>query len=189
MTAAPTRRFTVDEYYRMSELGIFSPNERTELLNGEIFQMVAQGKAHAVATRRTGNIFRFGLDHRFAVHVQAPITLNERSEPQPDVTVTVADSQDFITHHPGPDEILLLIEASDSSLKHDLETKSLAYAVAGIVDYWVLDVVNRELVAFQQPSPTGYQITQTYTDADRVTPLSFKEFDVRVADLLPPLVP
>ncbi|MEO1593111.1 MAG: Uma2 family endonuclease [Cyanobacteria bacterium J06632_22] len=189
MIAAPTRRFTVDEYHRMSELGILSHTERTELLNGEIFQMVAQGKAHAVATRKAGDVFKFGLDrNRYTVHIQAPITLNDRSEPQPDVTVTVSDPQEFATHHPGPEEILLLIEVSDSSLKYDLETKAVAYAIAGIEEYWVLDVDNRRLFVHQQPTLTGYRTTDAYTDADEIAPLVLKDFKVQIADMLSPII-
>ena len=192
MIAAPTRRFTVDEYYRMSELGILTHTERTELLNGEIFQLVAHGKAHAVAIRRTGSLFTVGLAGRFETQIQLPVTLNEYSEPQPDIAITIPDPHDFLTHHPSPEEILLLIEVADSSLQHDLETKASAYSVAGIAEYWVLDVNERNLFVLRQPTPAGYRSTVTYTDADTVIPLRFEDFfedfKVRVADMLPPIV-
>ncbi|MEL6136375.1 MAG: Uma2 family endonuclease [Cyanobacteria bacterium J06626_23] len=188
MNSALISRFTVSKYHRMSELGILFHTERTELLNGEIFQLIDKSTAHAAA-RRTGDVFLLGLKGEYAVHIKAPISLDEQSEPYPDVTVTVTDPEDFITHHSGPDEILLLIEVADSSLKHDLETKAAAYAIAGIVEYWVLDVDNRRLFVFHQPTASGYQTTKTYTDVDAIAPLFFKDFEIHIADMLPPVIP
>ncbi len=187
MTAALLRRFTVNEYHRMSELGILFHTERTELVNGTIFQLIDKSTAHSAATRRTWDLFSMRLRGRYTVHTKAPVALNEQSEPYPDLAVTVVDPQDFITHHPGPDEILLLVEVADVSLRHDLETKASAYAIAGINEYWVLDVNDRRLFMFQQPTSAGYQFTVTYTDADTLAPLAFKDFEVRVADMLPPV--
>ncbi|MEM0979759.1 MAG: hypothetical protein AAGH78_05735 [Cyanobacteria bacterium P01_H01_bin.58] len=87
MVAAQTRRFTVDEYRRMSELGILTPTECTELVNGEIIAMVAKGTAHVTATTRTKTLFEIGLHTQAIIRVQDPIQLNDVSEPEPDIVL------------------------------------------------------------------------------------------------------
>ena len=151
MVASQTRRFTVDEYNRMSELGILTATEHTELVNGEIITMIAKGFAHASAVLRTQECFQEALGRRIFVRAQDPIRLSNHSEPEPDIVIAARDPLAYSTHHPSPDEILLVIEVADSSLKYDLKTKAPLYAAAGIKEYWILDVMERQLYTFRQP--------------------------------------
>ncbi|MGD1951418.1 MAG: Uma2 family endonuclease [Leptolyngbyaceae cyanobacterium] len=187
MVAVQTRRFTVNEYVRMSELGILAPDERTELINGEIITMIAKGFAHAAATTRTKTLLELALHRRVIIRVQDPIQLSEHSEPEPDIVIAKSDLLAYGTHHPRPDEVLLTIEVADSSLKYDLETKAPLYAAAGIQEYWVLDVVERKLYTFRQLENGHYQAQGILAETLEISPLAFEDLTIQIADMLPPL--
>ncbi|MEM1252921.1 MAG: Uma2 family endonuclease [Cyanobacteria bacterium P01_H01_bin.21] len=187
MVAVQTRRFTVNEYVRMSELGILAPDERTELIDGEIITMIAKGFAHASAVLRIQECWPDALRQGVFIRTQDPIRLNNHSEPEPDIVIAKRDPLAYSTHHPRPEEVLLIIEVADSSLKYDLETKASLYAAAGIQDYWVLDVVERKLYTFRQPEKGRYQAQSILTEALKISPLAFEDLTIQIADMLPPL--
>lgn len=185
MAAVQMRRFTADEYHRMGELGILSPTERTELIDGEIIVMAAKGTAHAAAVLLTQDLFKERLGRQVFVKSQDPVRLGPRSEPEPDVVITVRDPLAFSTHHPQAEEVLLLIEVADSSLQYDLVTKALMYAAAKIVEYWVLDVIERELHVFRQPLGDQYQSHAILAETLTVTPLAFNDLTLQIWEMLP----
>jgi Uma2 family endonuclease len=179
------RLWTVDEYHRMAEAGIFEPSERVELLEGKIIWMIAKGTAHSSAVGRTNKLLQNRLGNQAWIAVQDPVKLNERSEPEPDIAVVKIDPLDYADHHPTPAEIYLIIEVADSSLKLDTEIKAKAYSQAGIKDYWVLDVVKRELVVFRNPTTEGYQNRETITEHQNISPLDFPDLEIVVSQMLP----
>jgi Uma2 family endonuclease len=182
------RLWTVAEYHRMAEAGILEHGERVELLEGKIIWMSAKGTAHSSAVRRTYKLLERGLGSFACISSQDPITLNDKSEPEPDISVVKIDPLDYADHHPTPSEVYLIIEVADSSLKFDCETKGKAYSEAGISDYWVLDVVERQLYVFREPTSQGYQ-SQVVLDADGVIcPLEFPDLQINIQQMLPPLV-
>ncbi len=179
------RLWTVDEYHRMAEAGIFEPSERVELLEGKIIWMVAKGTAHRSAVGRTNKLLQNLLENQAWIAIQDPVKLNERSEPEPDVAVVKIDPLDYVDHHPTPDEIYFIIEVADSSLKLDTEIKAKAYSPAGIKDYWVLDVVKRELIVFRNPTIDGYQNQEIFTEHQKISPLDFPNLELVIAEMLP----
>ncbi|MDB9438627.1 hypothetical protein BMF77_03616 [Dolichospermum sp. UHCC 0315A] len=179
------RLWTVDEYHRMAEAGIFEPSERVELLEGKIIWMVAKGIAHRSAVGRTNKLLQNRLGNQAWIAVQDPVKLNERSEPEPDIAVVKIDPLDYADHHPTPAEVYLIIEVADSSLKLDTEIKAKAYSQAGIKDYWVLDVVKRELIVFRNPTIEGYQNREIITEHQNISPLDFPDLEIVVSQMLP----
>ncbi|WP_346294367.1 Uma2 family endonuclease [Sphaerothrix gracilis] len=188
MVAVQPRRFIVSEYHRMSELGILHPTERTELIAGEIISMAAKGTAHASAVLLTQDLFKEGLGRRVFVKSQDPIHLSDTSEPEPDIVIARRDPLAYSTHHPTPAEILLVIEVADSSLNYDLKTKAPLYAQARIADYWVLDVIARQLYVFRQPAAGQYQSQTILAESLKIAPLAFTDFVIQVAQMLPPQI-
>jgi Uma2 family endonuclease len=180
------RLWTVEEYHKMADAGIFEPGERVELLEGKIIWMAAKGTAHRSAVGRTDYLLKNCLVNRAWVAIQDPVTLNQRSEPEPDIAVVKIDPLDYADHHPTPSEIYLIIEVANTSLKLDTETKALAYSQAGIKDYWVLDVVTRELLIFRNPTEEGYQNKLILAENQIVSPLDFPDLQILVLDMLPP---
>ncbi|BAZ86229.1 Uma2 family endonuclease [Dolichospermum compactum] len=179
------RLWTVDEYHRMAEAGIFEPSERVELLEGKIICIVAKGISHRSAMGRTNKLLQKRLENQAWIAIQDPVKLNERSEPEPDIAVVKIDPLDYADHHPTPTEIYLIIEVADSSLKLDTEIKAKAYSQAGIKDYWVLDVVKRELIVFRNPTTEGYQNQEIITEHQNISPLDFPDLEIVVSQMLP----
>jgi Uma2 family endonuclease len=182
------RLWTVADYHRMAETGILDEDERVELLEGKIIWMSAKGTAHRSAVGRTDYLLKNRLANRAWVSTQDPIQLNQRSEPEPDVAVVQIDPLDYADHHPTPSEVYLIIEVADSSLKFDCETKAKAYAQAGIADYWVLDVVDRQLYVFREPNEEGYQSKVILGEDARISPLQFADLQIVVLEMLPPII-
>jgi Uma2 family endonuclease len=186
-TEAPftVRLWTVQEYHQMAEAGIFHPEERVELIAGQIIRMSAKGTAHTAAVRRTAKILRNLLANQAEVYTQDPIQLDNFSEPEPDIAVVRIDPLDYADHHPTPSEVYLIIEVADSSFKYDRETKGKAYAKSGIADYWVLDVNERQLHVFREPTPEGYQSEVILSEEASLSPLQFPTFVIALQDMLP----
>ncbi|KZL51112.1 MULTISPECIES: Uma2 family endonuclease [Cyanophyceae] len=186
-TTLPLRLWTVEEYHRMAEAGIFGVDERVELLEGKIIWMIAKGTAHRSAVGRTDYLLKNRLGNKAWVSIQDPIKLNEWSEPEPDIAVVKVDPLDYADHHPTPSEIYLIIEVANSSLQLDCETKAKAYSQAGITDYWVLDVISRKLHVFREPTQEGYESAVILAEDATISPLSFPDLQIVILEMLPPV--
>ncbi|WP_199248056.1 Uma2 family endonuclease [[Phormidium] sp. ETS-05] len=184
------RLWTVAEYHRMAELGIFAPDERLELINGQIIRkMSPQGTPHATGITLTRLLLEAKLGQKALVRTQLPVILSNKSEPEPDIAVVKNDVLLYLQHHPQPDEIYLLVEVADTTLKTDCSLKANEYAQAAIADYWVVDVNNRQLYVFRQPTANGYQNQQVLDPETMVSPLAFPDITIQVGELLPPVIP
>jgi Uma2 family endonuclease len=184
------RLWTVEEYHRMAEAGIFDEDERVELLQGKIIWMSAIGTAHRSAVGRTNKYLQkhLGDNNKAWISIQDPIKLDDYSEPEPDIAVVKIDPLDYADHHPTPDEVYLVIEVADTTFKKDCETKGKAYAAAGMIDYWVLDVINRQLHVFREPSGNGYKSEVVLKENDIISPFNFPDLSINILEILPPVV-
>ena len=132
-----TRKFTVAEYYRMGEAGILKPDERVELIEGEIIVMPPIGPGHSGTVNTAIRVFSEHAPGKYLIHVQNPIHLGERSEPQAGRCAAAPRDDDYFYSHPTPSDVLLVIEVADSSLEYDRQTKAHVYGRAGIPETWV----------------------------------------------------
>jgi Uma2 family endonuclease len=149
-------RLTVDDYYRMAEAGVLSPDDRTELIEGEIIDMAPIGTAHADMVRVLNRRLVELAGDRAQVSVQLPIRLSRRSEPQPDLAVLRGSRERYRHAHPSASDTVLLIEVSDTTLRYDLENRARLYATHGIREYWVVDVVNNRIWRHRAPTGTRF---------------------------------
>jgi Uma2 family endonuclease len=180
--------WTVQEYHLMSDLGILDPNERTELIAGQIVIMTAKGTPHVLTLRILANVLENALgDKSVFVSTQDPIRLDNFSEPEPDLAIVKGTILDYAEHHPVPEDIYLVIEVADSTLKQDCEVKDKLYARSNIAEYWVIDINNRQVRIFRDPSPTGYGSQLMLTETHSVSPLAFPEIVLSIASILPPV--
>jgi Uma2 family endonuclease len=181
---AEVRPITVWEYHQMAEAGILQPQERVELMRGQLIKMAVKGTAHSSATTRTGQVLNRILGEQVTIRLQEPIQLNDYSEPEPDIAIVQVDPWDYANHHPTAEEVYWVIEVASSSLKQDCEIKAQLYAEAEIPEYWVLDVIERVLHVFRGPTPTGYQ-SQVRLAEDAI--VATLEFGVKIAvrEMLP----
>ena len=182
------RMWTTEEYHRMAETGILNEDERVELLEGKIIWMSAKGTAHSSAVGRTDRLLQKCLGNQAWISIQDPVTLNQHSEPEPDIAIVKIDPLDYADHHPTPGEVYLIIEVADSSLKFDCETKGKVYAQEKIADYWVLDVLNRQLYVFREPSEEGYQTKAILDENSTISPLQFPDLQISILSMLPPVI-
>jgi len=182
------RRWTTAEYYALSDAGFFD-NERVELLDGEIWTLPAHGTPHFSAIRRATRSIEEAFGAEFEVRAQAPITLDDGTEPEPDVAVVPGSSLDYEDHHPLSTEVRLLVEVSDATLRKDRSKKVNDYARAGITDYWIINLVNRQLEVHRDPalmaSGFGYKTILTLFDGDTIAPLLAPNGIIAVGDLFP----
>jgi Uma2 family endonuclease len=181
---AEVRRFTAREYDRLGELGVISSEERVELIEGIICKMGPEGKRHVAAIELVLDLFAARLRGRHRVRTQHPLTVTEDSQPEPDIAIVEdADPRAYLDAHPAT--ALLVVEVSDNSLEKDLTWKADLYARGEIPEYWVLNLVEDNLVVLREPTAEGYGEKRTLERGETVSPLSFPEIEVAVDELLP----
>ena len=183
-----TRKFTVDEYFRMVEAGILKPKERVELIEGEILVMPPIGPRHNGGVNRYIRVFGPLAGARYTLQIQGPVRLNEHSAPEPDVVLAKFREDDYSFAHAGPDDILLVIEVADSSLEYDREVKAHVYGWAGIPETWVLNLTGNCIERFLGPGPDGYGQHTVLRRGEKVSPVSLPDLELAVEDLLLPVV-
>jgi len=182
--AAQRYRFTVDQYHRIGEAGIIDPDCRVELVNGEIFEMSPIDPWHAGTVNFLGNHLATGLAGRAIVRVQNPTEVDPRSEPQPDVMLLRPRADFYRAAHPRPGDTLLIIEVSDTSLRHDRRRKLPAYARAGVPEVWIISRPADAFEVFREPSKQGYREHRTFRRGERLAPAAFPDLELAVDDIL-----
>jgi Uma2 family endonuclease len=150
------RSLTVEAYHRMGEVGILAPDERVELIEGEVVEMAPIGSRHAGMVSRLNRLLVQAVGNRALVFVQNPVRLSRTSEPQPDFAVLKPRADDYQSEVPGPGDVLLLVEIAETSLKYDRELKAPLYAAHAIPELWVVDVGEKVLWLYRAPGPDGY---------------------------------
>lgn len=181
----PLRLLSVQEYNLMAEVGILKHEEKVELINGQIITMSPQKSFHAAAITRTNRVFNKQLD-QVLIRLQLPIILNDFSQPEPDIAIVKYDALDYDERHPHAEEVYLIIEIADTTLKTDLEVKRQLYASANIPDYWVLDLTQRQLYIHRDANGEDYQTTMILTEEEIITPVNFPDIKIKVSDMLRP---
>ena len=180
-----THRFTVDEYHRMGEVGIFSEDDRVELLAGEIVEMSPIGPLHAGTVGRLTALFSARLGGEVIVWIQNPLRLRtEDSEPQPDVALLRPRPDFYTPAHPAAQDVYLIIEVADTSVEADREVKFPIYARAGVPEAWLLDVSTQRLEVHRHPTPDGYQDVCLLQRGESVAPQAFPDLVMTVDALL-----
>ncbi|MBV8883834.1 MAG: Uma2 family endonuclease [Chroococcidiopsidaceae cyanobacterium CP_BM_RX_35] len=185
-TLPTARLFTVDEYYRMSDLGILSPEERTELIDGEVIAMAAQNPPHVTCTQLGFKYLTEQFEGKAFVRMQAPICLSKRSMPEPDIAVVHLPEEQYYTRHPKAKEVYLVIEVSDATLRYDIGRKAKLYARASIPSYWVIDVVKREIHAHLLPVNGEYQQITLFQESDSLMFPDFESLGIQFKRFFPP---
>ena len=153
---APRRRLTTAEFYRMGEVGILGADDRVELIEGQLVAMSPIGVRHALAVDSLNEQFIYAAAGRAKVRVQHPVTLDDGTEPQPDIALVRDRWHGYPQRHPGPQDILLLVEVSDASLPFDRAGKCELYARSGIQEYWIVDLIKNVVRIHREPASNGY---------------------------------
>ena len=176
---------SAEEYLRMGEGGVFAPEARLELIEGEIVEMAPIGSPHAGMVKILNRLFGRLAGDQAIVSVQDPLVIGERSVPQPDLVLLKPRADSYTRSHPTTADVLLVAEVADTTLPFDLGTKIPLYAAAGIPEAWVVDLQGRALCVFRDPSPSGYRTSFTVQGDESVTALALSVIVVPVAVLFP----
>ncbi len=147
--------FSAVDYHRLAETGLFTEDDPIELLNGEINIMSPIGTPHTSLVHRLNTIFGRQAGNAVIVTSQNPLALDPMSEPEPDLMLLKPKDDFYADAHPGPQDVLLLVEVADSSLDYDQGPKLTAYAKGGVPEVWIVDVANRVLTMHRNPDPSG----------------------------------
>jgi Uma2 family endonuclease len=186
-TAPVLYRISVDEYDRMVAAGVFSDDPRIELIEGLLVKKMPKKPPHVVATAKLERLLARVLPPRWHIRKEDPLRIPDFNEPEPDLAIVAGVLEDYGARHPGPDEVALIVEVSESTLAIDRGDKLSAYATGGVPMYWIVNLVDRRIEVYTQPGPGGYQLRQDFTPGlDVAVVLAGLECGrIPVADILP----
>jgi Uma2 family endonuclease len=184
-TVNPTKHLTnLDEWRRLGEANIFPPENRLELINGEILDMAPIGFNHSGHLNRINKLFARLIPDDVIPSVQNPLQLGDLSEPEPDFMLLKPNADFYSSRHPNADDVLLLVEVADSSLVFDQNQKLHLYALHGIPEYWLLNLNDLSLEVYRNPNGEVYAEKTTLRAGDVITLSQLNGISVRIADIL-----
>lgn len=178
------RRFTVEEYYRMGEAGILSPDDRVELIGGEVVQMTPIGARHAACVAALTRLLQALPGDHAVIWVQNPLRLGLHDEPQPDLAILRPPLARYRVRHPGPEEVLLVVEVSDTTLAYDRGVKLPMYATAGVPEVWIVDLEGEAVEVYRTPTAGRYRETERVPRGGQPSPRAFPELRLAVDEIL-----
>lgn len=178
------RQFTIKEYNRMIETGILTKYDRVELIKGEIIQMAAVGRHHTSCVKRLAELFFLRLAQAVTIGVQDPVELDDNSEPQPDLSILRRRADFYKAGHPQPEDILLLVEVADTTIESDREIKIPLYASSNIAEVWIVDINERVLEIYREPTLHGYQNIQKLQPGQIIAMQAFPDVNFTVEEVL-----
>ena len=190
MVLATRRKFTIEEYHQLVDLGFFTENDRIELIRGEIIDMAPKRTPHSVCNSILfGELYKL-LGDRANVRGQEPITLPSNSEPEPDVVIAEKKADNYLSAHPTAEDIILVVEISDSTLKYDREIKLSLYAEANISHYWIVNLVDNYLEVYTNPFSDNkdnfyYKNKSIFLPDDNITIPNFDDISLELKNIFP----
>lgn len=176
-------RLTVAEYHRMGQTGVFSEDDRVELIEGDIVDMAPIGISHAGTVKYLINVLIGVVGQRAVVSAQDPLVLDRHSEPQPDIALLKPRADFYRTAHPRPEDVLLLVEVADTTLRYDREVKLPLYARHNITEVWIVDLENRGLCVYRDPAEAGYRNAQTVEHPAVLVPVALPDIPIDLSGL------
>ena len=181
----PVRRFTVEEYHRMGEVGILDEDEGVELIDGWILKMRPIGSQHAACVSLLNRVLR-PVEETAIVRVEDPIILNDETEPQPDIAVVRFKANLYADAHPRPEDVLLLIEVAETSLEEDREIKLPRYAASSIPEVWIVNLVENLIEVYREPlilanGIPGYRDRTDFLSGEPMRPGAFADVEIQLS--------
>ena len=167
--AASQRKFTVDEYMQMVDLGVIGKEDRLELVDGVILEKAPVGRPHELRVNRLVRLFVRTVPENVEVSIQGTVRLNDLSGPEPDIALLTPDASQDTVNLPSPEGVILVVEVAGSSLRTDRREKARRYAQSGIPELWIFVLETDEVEVSRQPTPQGYAHVQTYRRGDTLT--------------------
>ncbi|HFC00952.1 MAG TPA: Uma2 family endonuclease [Phaeodactylibacter sp.] len=177
-------KITVDEYYKMAEVGILKPADRVELIEGEILTMSPINSPHMGMVNILTRFFFKEVGDNATISVQHPILLNEISEPEPDIVLAKFRLDGYSKNKITPSDIFLLVEVSDSTIAYDRETKIPLYAKANIQEYWIVNIQKKQIEQYTQPKGNKYLSKKIIKKSGTISCTTI-DFSLNAGDIFP----
>lgn len=177
--------FTVDVYHRMLESGILSEDDRVELVEGEILEMAAKGSRHSACVKRITDLFYRYARQSAIVSVQDPIRVSANSELEPDVALLRLRDDLYANSHPAGNDVLLIVEVSDTTLAYDRGVKLGLYARANILEVWIVNLTGEVIEVYTQPKGSKYQVSEQFRRGDSITAQNVPDLTLDANDIIP----
>jgi len=166
---APHARFSVEQFHRLCEA---VPEQRLELIEGEVLEVIAKGTRHSSVVNRLARLITLllasGPEASLDLRVESPLDLGGNNEPEPDLALVRRRSDAYLQAHPSAADTVLVIEVADTSLRFDLEAKSRLYAAAGIANVWVIDVQQPRLFAVHRQTAPDPLLKALEAEVDKL---------------------
>ncbi len=177
------RLINVNEYHTMAEAGILTSDDRVELIQGEIIEMSPIGNKHSSIVMRLINVLGSLVGSHALINAQNPIRIDDLNEPENDLLLLKVDKNYYKQRHPGPEDVFVLIEVSDSSYAYDKHIKSPLYASAGVPEYCIVNIEKRQIEVHKKPRKGAYKSWEFFNDEDSVS-LDFCDCEINVKRLI-----
>jgi Uma2 family endonuclease len=185
MTALPKRKiFTVAEYHKMIDAGVFVGNDNYELIEGEIVKKMTIGDYHISCVNRLTRLFSLQCGDKAIVSVQNPVVIGDISEPEPDVALLKFQEDFYASGKASAEDVLLIIEVSDTTVRYDRQTKIRIYAEAEVGEVWLVNLPRQILEVYSEPHGGKYKITKKYEKNQTVSPRFVPEIKIKVSDII-----
>jgi Uma2 family endonuclease len=178
------RLFTVDEYYRMAEVGILGPEDRVELIDGEIFEMSPIDSRHLACVNRATRLFVTAFANRAVVSIQHPLQLSNYTEPEPDIVLLKPRTDDYAGKKPAAEDALLVVEVAETTLNFDRRVKLPRYAKAGVREVWIENLVDDVLIVYREPVGKKFATQLALRRGESLSPIAFPDEAFAVDQLL-----
>jgi|SRR5579862_5441287 len=183
-TEVAKKLFTVEEYLRMGEAGIFHPEARLELIEGEIIEMSPVGDRHIGCVNRATALFSSRLAGKAIVSVQNPVRLSRYTEPQPDLVLARPREDYYSGKRLSAEDTFLVIEISDSTVRYDRNRKMPLYAKAGVPELWIENLQEDIILVFRDPGPVTFLTEMMFRRGELLSPAAFPEITFKVEELI-----
>jgi Uma2 family endonuclease len=183
-TGVAPYRFSVDEFNKLGQAGVFDEDDRVELLDGEIILMRPIGREHAGIVMRLNSVLAERLAGRALINPQNPAVLDEFSEPLPDFTLLRPKPDFYKSGHPRPQDIFLLIEVSDTTLPYDRGRKLRKYAERSVEEVWIVNVQANRIEQFREPIEGQYSISEKKERGHDISLAAFPDVVFKVEELI-----
>ena len=167
----------------MADAGILRPDERVELIEGEIITMTPQRSRHAAVISKVEAALRQAFGPNCFIRIQMPLALTEHSEPEPDLAVVGGVPDDYIEDHPST--AFLIVEVADTTVSYDQNRKAILYATHGIPEYWIVNLPDSCIHIYREPKNKRYQFQQIFRGSERLAPLHSLDRDFSASEFLP----
>lgn len=183
-SAIVPKRFRVEDFRRMSEVGILPEESGWEIIDGFLIDKITIGSRHASTVKRMNRKLMRLLGDNAIISVQDPIHIDDYNEPEPDIALLKPREDFYAESHPAPQDVLLLVEVSDSTVEYDREIKKSIYAKAEIAEFWLVNLKESTIECYTQPKNGNYRLAQIFETGEMVQSKTIENLKLKVKEIL-----